>query len=626
MSVILADVVRSRHRTHALHADPSPPFVTRASDGGGVLGYVVIDSKLRGRAHGGLRLSLDVSQEQLSALARTMTLKYGYLRLPFGGAKAGAVGDPDAPAERRQELLNRFLQAITPLLRSKVYVPAPDMGTDSTMIRTAMQAAGAYVSPRQMKVSRSGEYTALTVFHSLRLGAASRGMELAGKSAAIEGFGKVGAPLARMLAEAGVRVVAVSSSRGGLYDPQGLDVTRLAELAASGGSNFVDQAGMGTKIPCDVLLSLPVDFLLPCAGFHSIHDRADVQARVVCPGANNPITPAAEASLVHRGVMLIPDFVANCGGVLGSVLEFACLPFPSIRDMVAAHVAEHLPRLIGLATQQGNSLRETAEGFALRRFQAMETESFRREIAVLAPGSRDVAVPPRPGARVVLCPDGRASPAPQVGMACLTAIDSGAVAWWSASEDDAAVLRAFLRRASADPSSASQPPGEAIGNRSDDEQRQTGDVPPGQPAWIDQHPAEPLQRQRAHPAWGSADDSGGVVEHPARAPHDGDAQLNGMLDNPPLLARALHPDQQDVRPRRGNRPNDVRPLSLRGEAAPHPAHLQTWMTSAQAFGCQLGHAVCRTEDVQAVAIDAHTVRTDRRSSRLPSCGGAGCGP
>jgi glutamate dehydrogenase (NAD(P)+) len=200
-------------------------------------------------------------------------------------------------------------------------------------------------------------------------------MELAGKSAAIEGFGKVGAPLARMLAEAGVRVVAVSTSRGGLHDPQGLDVIRLGEMAASGGSHFVDQAGMGTKIPSDELLALPVDYLLPCAGFHSIHDRADVQARVVCPGANNPITPTAEASLMRRGVLVIPDFVANCGGVLGSVLEFACLPFPRIREMVAAHVTEHLPCLIGLAEQQGGSLRETAEGFALRRFHTMEGES-----------------------------------------------------------------------------------------------------------------------------------------------------------------------------------------------------------------------------------------------------------
>jgi glutamate dehydrogenase (NAD(P)+) len=293
------------------------------------------------------------------------------------------LGDPDAPAEERQALLNRFFQSIAPILRSRVYVPAPDMGTDETLIRAAMQAAGSFVSPRQMKVSRSGEYTALTVFHSLRMGAASLGMELAGKSAAIEGFGKVGAPLARLLAEAGVRVVAVSTSRGGLHDPRGLDVARLAEMAASAGSRLVDQAGMATRIPSEEILTLPVDFLLPCAGFHSIHDGncAGVQARLVCPGANNPATPTAEASLRRRGVIVIPDFVANNGGVLGSVLEFACLPLPKIREMLAAHVGEHLPRLIGLAGQQGISLRETAENYSRDRFSSMEVPSSGRSSA-----------------------------------------------------------------------------------------------------------------------------------------------------------------------------------------------------------------------------------------------------
>lgn len=349
------------------------PVLIRADLGGQVLGSVVVDGWLRARAHGGLRIEAEVNEGHLRLLAHTMSLKYGYLRLPFGGAKAAVAGDPEAERTLRQALVNRFALAVAPLLRSRAYVPAADMGTDEELIRGAMRAAGAPLSPRQLRVARSGDHTAWTVFHTLRLTAAAMHLPLAGLTASLQGLGKVGAPLALLLAAADVRVVAVSTTRGALYNPDGLDLPRLIAHAAHAGPRVVEDPAYGTRLQVDSLPGLPVGVLLPCAGVHTLHagNAEAVQARIICPGANQPATVEAEESLVRRGKMVIPDFLANYGGVLGSVLEFACLPVPRVREILQAHVESHLPRLLALADERQAPLREVAESLAMTRYRSM---------------------------------------------------------------------------------------------------------------------------------------------------------------------------------------------------------------------------------------------------------------
>ena len=350
--------------------------VIHADSGGTRLGSLAIDRWFRSRAHGGLRIEPLVREDILCALAHTMTLKYGYLRLPFGGAKGAVAGDPDAERSTRQGLLDRYAQAIGPLLRSRAFVPAADMGTDEDLIRGAMRASGSPLSPRQLKVARSGDHTAWTVFHTLRAAAAYLGLSVRGKTAALEGFGKVGLPLARLLAEAGVRVVAISTARGALYDPDGLDIPRLAACADRIGSRVVEDSALGRRQPPDTLAAMPVDILLPCAGVHSLHagNAALVHARLICPGANNPATPDAEALLTDQGKLVVPDFLANYGGVLGSVLEFARLPQHRIRRLMKEHVEAHLPRLLALAKDRREPLRAVGESLAMARYQTMVEE------------------------------------------------------------------------------------------------------------------------------------------------------------------------------------------------------------------------------------------------------------
>ena len=212
------------------------------------------------------------------------------------------------------------------------------MGTSADDIRHVLRTAGLSPRRRDGLASRSGYYTALSVFAASRAGARHAGLALAGAPVAIEGFGSVGGALARLLADAGARVVAISTRKGAIYDARGLDVARASALAREAGSGVVDLYGGVSRLDCAELIELPVVALFPCARHHSV--RADnasaVRAQMVCPGANDPVTADAERLLTGRGVLCVPDFVANAGGVLGGTLAFA-----SVGDAAIAGFIEH---------------------------------------------------------------------------------------------------------------------------------------------------------------------------------------------------------------------------------------------------------------------------------------------
>jgi glutamate dehydrogenase (NAD(P)+) len=347
----------------------------------GVIGFIVVDSTVGGRARGGLRMLADVGEEELRAAARTMTLKYGFVGVPQGGAKAGVRGDGEGPVEARRERLLEFARAALPLLRARVYVPDPDLGTRAADIRWTMQAAGLRVGPHEWLGDRSGFYTAVSCLAAAAAVREHRATTLQGCRVAIEGFGSVGSALADLLNRRGARVVAISTSRGAVHDPRGLDVARLLGLAVEVGSRVVEQVPGAERLPREALLELPVDLLCPCARHHSIHEgnAERVAAPVICPGANDPVSPGAARALAARGVLLVPDFVANCGGVVGGTLTFAGLPADRIRAIVERRLRSAVESLLGQSERQGLPLRTLAEGLALARH-----ERVRR--AVQAPG------------------------------------------------------------------------------------------------------------------------------------------------------------------------------------------------------------------------------------------------
>ena len=298
-----------------------------------------------------------------------MTLKYGFLGLPQGGAKAGVPFDPDAPAAERRERLADFARAMAPLLRARIYIPMPDMGTNNEDIRGMLRAAGVPLRRRELRGARSGYYTARGVLAAARAAAAHLGLPWNGSRAVIEGFGKVGSALARMLDETGVRVVGVSTSRGAIHHPGGLPVARLLEASAARGSAFVETFPDAERIPLPRLLELPCDLLLPCARHHSLHrDNAGrIAARIVSPGANSPATGEAEDALARRGVLVVPDFVGNCGGVLGGTMEFAGVSPAAIDAFLERRLGHRIAELLREADRRQVALRELATSVALDR-------------------------------------------------------------------------------------------------------------------------------------------------------------------------------------------------------------------------------------------------------------------
>jgi len=351
------------------HAVTGGQIVCAIRDGGAILGYVAIDSTVRGRARGGLRMLPDIDEAEMRALARAMTLKYGFAGLPQGGAKAGLCADPEASGPERRERLATFARHIAPLLRAGLFVPDSDMGTSAADIRHVLRTAGLRPKRRDGLASRSGYYTALSVFAASRAGARHAGLALAGAPVAIEGFGSVGGALARLLADAGVRVVAISTRKGAIYDARGLDVARASALAREAGSGVVDLYGGASRLDCAELIELPVVALFPCARHESV--RADnasaVRARMVCPGANDPVTVDAERLLAERGVLCVPDFVANSGGVLGGTLAFASVGDAAIAEFIAHRFGPRVAWLLEEAARRDVSPRDLAVELALAR-------------------------------------------------------------------------------------------------------------------------------------------------------------------------------------------------------------------------------------------------------------------
>ena len=354
-----------------------PALVVKAMQGEDVIGYVVLDSIIDGRSYGGLRMTPHVDDSHLRAAAHTMTLKYSFLGLARGGAKAGVRGDPEAPESQRKEKLRVFGQAIAPLLQKQMYIPYIDMGTDEHDILGMLTASGIRIKPSKQEKPDSGHYTAVSVNACADRAARYLGLKLSRCSVAIEGFGKVGAPLAAMMSEAGARVVAVSTHRGAIYSSGGLDIPRLIHMARDSGSRVVETYGEAERIDKSELLELSVDLLLPCAEPYSLHkgNAEKVSARIICPGANNPIAPEAESLLFKRGVLVVPDFVANCGGALGATMAFASLDHEQVVNFIHRHIGRRLISILVEADQRGIMPKQVAERIALDRLKQRQQKA-----------------------------------------------------------------------------------------------------------------------------------------------------------------------------------------------------------------------------------------------------------
>lgn len=338
---------------------------------------VVIDNTAMGPSVGGVRMAPDVSLQECMRLARAMTLKNAAAGLPHGGGKAVIQADPTQDPARKQRLVRAFAQAIRSL---DDYVPGPDMGTDETCMAWVREEIGRSVGlPRVIGGIPLDEIgaTGFGVAVAAEVAQAFGGVPLQGARVAIQGFGAVGRHAARHLLERGARIVAVCDSRGAVFAAEGLDVPALLALKA-GGRPVTDLDGVQSG-PRDAVIAADCDILIPAAR-PDILDAANidaVRATLIVQGANIPATAEAEERLRQRGVLQIPDFIANAGGVICAAVEYAGGTESQAMATIEERIRRNTREVLQRAREHDESPREAAtalaenrlrEAMALRRF------------------------------------------------------------------------------------------------------------------------------------------------------------------------------------------------------------------------------------------------------------------
>lgn len=291
----------------------------------GMRGVLVIDNTARGMGKGGTRMSTTVSVGEVARLARNMTWKWAGVDLFYGGAKAGIFADPTAKS--KEAVLRAFVRA----LRNEVpeeYVFGLDVGLTEAdaaiMLDEIGGRAGAVGTPHALGGLPYDQLgvTGYGVAESADAAAQSVGLATGSLSVSIQGFGAVGAATAKRLAELGATIVAISTSRGGIHNPNGLDVATLLELRDQYGDGLVDRYSDAKPLELGAELSVTADILVPAA----LQDVIDADlartlpAKIVVEGANLPSSAEAQQLLFDRGITVVPDFIANAGGVVAAAI------------------------------------------------------------------------------------------------------------------------------------------------------------------------------------------------------------------------------------------------------------------------------------------------------------------
>ena len=308
---------------------------------------VAIDNLSLGPAIGGTRMAPDVSTREVFRLARAMTLKNAVNGLKHGGAKSGIVADPQSP--NKETLVRAFARAIRDI---KSYIPGPDMGTDEQSMAWVHEEIGRSVGlPRMLGGLPLDELgmTGFGVAVAADVASDTLGIPLKGARAVIQGFGNVGKAAAKFLLERSVKVIAVNDSKGTLYDSAGIDIPALIQFVATGGK--VADSRLGESKERDALLSIESELFVPAARpdvFTELNQHL-LNTKLVLEGANIPITREAAEKLHNRGIWIIPDIIANSGGVICAATEYQGLTaddaFAAIRETIGRNTKEVLRRV-----------------------------------------------------------------------------------------------------------------------------------------------------------------------------------------------------------------------------------------------------------------------------------------
>jgi len=346
----------------------------------GMKGVLVIDNTTLGPGKGGIRMMPTVTTKEVFRLARTMTWKCALAKIPFGGAKSGIIADPKQMSkEKKMKIMRAFSRALKRLCPS-LYVAAPDINTGENEMGVFALENGSMKSttgkPAHMCVKPGLECGIPHEYGSTALGVVQatftaanyvEDLDIDHATAAIEGFGNVGSFVAEYLTQIDVNVVAVSDSKGCIYNPDGLNYEKLMEVKTKTGS--VINYHPGRVLKNRELFELPVDILIPAAipDVINTNNVENIKAKMVIEAANLPVLPEIENILSDRGVMVVPDILANAGGVISSYAEYRGYNPKRMLELVQRKIRQHTVMVIETALNENIELRDAAMTIAKER-------------------------------------------------------------------------------------------------------------------------------------------------------------------------------------------------------------------------------------------------------------------
>lgn len=350
-------------------------------------GFRVQHNDAPGPCKGGIRFHPDVTKDEVKALATWMTFKCGVVNLPYGGAKGGVIVDPKELSAGELERLSRgYAKAITPIIGERRDIPAPDVNTNGQImvwmtdeyskLRGVGQTLMATFTGKPVEFGgchARKEATGYGVAVMAKEAAKYKGLKINEMTATVQGFGNVGSYAALFLQELGTKVTAVSDYSCCLYDPDGLDIKALMNYVEKNKSiqGFTSPA---RELDREEIFKIQCDIFAPCAleNAITIDNVDDIKAKIICEGANGPTTPAAEKILLNKGVMIVPDILANAGGVTVSYFEWVqnlhnfYWTFDEVQAKQVAKMVDSFNKIVEIM-ETGHDMRTAAYILAIRR-------------------------------------------------------------------------------------------------------------------------------------------------------------------------------------------------------------------------------------------------------------------
>ncbi|MFX0196604.1 MAG: Glu/Leu/Phe/Val dehydrogenase dimerization domain-containing protein [Candidatus Hodarchaeota archaeon] len=334
--------------------------------------YIVIDSTINNTSSGGVRIMEDISIDEVKALAREMTLKYSFMGLPRGGAKCGIKIPSGISIEEKRKILELFGRKIAPIIGRGVYYPGMDMNCGPEELRAIYRGAGITLG----KITDTSFFTAVSVANVIHVCGETYQLKGQPITVAIEGFGSVGSYLVKRLSEDDFRIAGVSTIKGAVAKKEGFCVETLLKYRKAFGDNFVNKIPDARVIDKQDLLTSNVDVLVPSARAWAINmnNAEDIKAHFIVPIANAPYSDKSKGALHERGVVCMPGFVCNSGGVYASSLFDNGVSMRVIERVSSVDFRRAVRALLQKSQDLNLSPVDVATQIALQRFKNKKKE------------------------------------------------------------------------------------------------------------------------------------------------------------------------------------------------------------------------------------------------------------